>query len=159
MQDDAMAPSMLLDPASLARRNQSPRDVHAPSGPPLGRSCRRHFLHSHGSTGTPLPLQHRGGKCFLRLPRSARPNEEKSPAAWLLLGMSNNPDRCFLIGTLLQPYVILVFVTEQLQTTLHQYRGSGHEGAVPGPFDESTQLEQTVQVFLSTLPRFNLGHQ
>src|SRR5689334_10174844 len=84
-QDDAMAPSMLLDPTSLARRNQPPRGAHAPSGPPLGRSCKRRFLHSRGSTGTLLLLQHREGKCSLPLLRFVRPNEEKSPAAWLLL--------------------------------------------------------------------------
>src|SRR5687768_4873674 len=55
--------------------------------------------------------------------------------------------------------MIFVFVTEQLDAALHQYRSPGHEGAVPRPFHESTQLEQTVEVFLSALPLFNFRHQ
>lgn len=55
--------------------------------------------------------------------------------------------------------MVFVFVTEQLQTALHQYRRTGDKRAVPRAFDEATELQHAVEVFLSALSGFNLGHQ
>lgn len=55
--------------------------------------------------------------------------------------------------------MVLIFVTEELQTALHQNRCAGDERAVPGSFDEAAELQHAVEVLLGPLPRFNLGHE
>src|SRR2546423_14559154 len=73
--------------------------------------------------------------------------------------MHHGTGRDRLIGTALQSDMFLKLVTEQFHAALNQHGGPGHQRAIASPLHKSTDLEETIHIFLRPLSLLNLGHE